>query len=106
AYLDNSSIRINEDCEPIDDYWKSCSIYDRLADYAVDLLVAPCSSAASESLFSHASRLSSDLRNRVSASNLENQMLVNTNWHLLLANIDFLWYFLSTLEFFEKICER
>ena len=61
-----------------------CGMYPSLADFAVDLLVVPCTSSASETLFSHVGILSSGLRNRVSVENLENQVLLQSNYKLLL----------------------
>ena len=80
--LENDGISLNEDSDPID-YWKSCVVYPRLADYSVDLLSVPCSSSASETLFSHAGMLSSGMKSRISPENLENQVLLKTNYTLL-----------------------
>lgn len=82
-YLHNDSIRLSEDADPLE-YWNSCTAYPTLADFALDVLVIPCSSSASESLFSYAGLLCADTKNRVSPVNLENQVLLKANHKLLL----------------------
>lgn len=83
AYLANEDLQLDEDIDPIE-YWKTCSIYPKLAYFALDLFMVPCSSSASETLFSHAAILSSGLKNRVGPVHLENQVLMKTNYRLLL----------------------
>ena len=82
SYIENGEI-LAEDIDPID-YWITCNSYPKLADYALDLLVVPCSSSASETLFSHVGVLSSGMKSRVSLVNLENQVLLKTNFSLML----------------------
>lgn len=83
-FIDNDSTQLDEERDPLD-FWKSCTAYSRLTDYAYDMLVVPCSSSASETLFSHAGFLSSGMRSRISAINLENQILIKLNKDLLMS---------------------
>lgn len=82
SYINDTSY-LEEEGDPLE-YWSSCTLYRNLADLAVDLLVVPCSSSASESMFSHAGFLSSGMKSRVGEVNLENQVLIKTNYQLLL----------------------
>lgn len=81
-YIDNDATSWDEEADPID-FWRDCTAYPKLADYAVDLLIVPSSSSASETLFSHAGFLSKGIRNRVSSVNLENQVLIKANKDIL-----------------------
>ena len=81
-YIHNDSFRLDEESDPLS-YWQTCSAYPSIADFALDLVVAPCSSSASESLFSHAGFLCSDMKSRVSSMNLENRVLLKANYKLL-----------------------
>lgn len=83
TYMDDADLQLDEECDPIV-FWKSCTKYPAIADLALDWLVVPCSSSASESLFSHAGCLSSGMKSRISAMNLENQLLLKTNYTYLL----------------------
>lgn len=38
AYLANEDIQLDEDIDPIE-YWKTCNIYPKLANFALDLLM-------------------------------------------------------------------
>lgn len=80
-YFDDS-YELSEDSDPVE-FWSSNTCYPSVADFAMDFLTIPCSSASAESLFSHAGFMSGGLRSKISNSNLENQVFVKTNYHIL-----------------------
>ena len=82
--INDNGVPLDEDGDPID-YWKTCTKYPALADYALDLLVVPCSSSPSETLFSHAGILSLGVKSPVSERNLEKQVLLKTNYTIMLS---------------------
>jgi hypothetical protein len=71
---------IDEDADPVEEFWKNQKLYPLIGDLAVDYLTTPCSSSSVESMFSHAGFLCSGMRSRLSPENLESQVLIKTNY--------------------------
>ena len=72
-------------------------LYPHVADFALDLLVAPWSSSASESLFSHAGLLSCGLKTRCKREKFGNSGLTEIERQVTVVN-DVLFVFSAALS--------